>query len=122
GALLGLVCAGITFVFLLVSAFVWLAGRYGALTAGLALGGLFLLITVAALGYALWSRSRTIERAERALAAQRNTPWLDPTLIGGAVRMSRAVGLRRMLPLVAIAALAAGAAMQWSARERPDFQ
>jgi len=33
------------------------------------------------------------------------------------------VGLRRVLPLVAVAILAAGAAMQWSgAREHPDFQ
>jgi uncharacterized membrane protein YqjE len=123
GVLLGLASAGITFAFLLVAVFVWLARRYDALAAGLSLGGLFLLITIIALASAVYSRRRTIERAERALAAQRQTPWLDPRLVGTAVQMSRAVGLRKVLPLVAIAILAAGAAMQWNgAREHPDFQ
>jgi hypothetical protein len=123
GALLGLVSASIAFAFLLVAIFVWLARRFDALTAGFSLGGLFLLITIVALACAVYSRRRTIERAELALAARRHTPWLDPRLVGTAVQMSRAVGLRRVLPLVAIAVLAAGAAMQWSGvREHPDFQ
>ena len=123
GTLLGLASAGITFAFALVTVFVWLARRYDALTAGLLLGGLFLLITIVALAFALYLRRRTIARAELALAAQRHALWLDPRLVGTAVQMSRTVGLRRVLPLVAVAILAAGAAMQWSgAREHPDFQ
>src|SRR6516165_550508 len=59
GALIGLVSAAVTFVFLLVAAFVWLARRFDPLVYSLVLGGIFLLITIFALGYALWSQRRT---------------------------------------------------------------
>ena len=41
GGLLGMVSGAITFVFLLIAAFVWLAQRYDPLIAGLGLGALF---------------------------------------------------------------------------------
>jgi hypothetical protein len=122
GALIGLASAAVTFIFLLVAAFVWLARRYDPLIAGLGLGGIFLLITIFALGYARWSRRRTAQRAKLALALRRGTSWLDPKLLAGAVEVSRIIGLRKMIPLLAIGALAAGAAMQLGGRERPDLQ
>jgi hypothetical protein len=122
GALLGLVSAGVTSAFLLVAAFVWFARKYDALIAGLALGGIFLLITIVALGYAFWSQRRTAERARVALASRRSTSWLDPKLLAGALEVSRTIGLRKMIPLLAIGVLAAGAAMQFTGRERPDLQ
>ena len=122
GALIGLVSAAVTFVFLLVAAFVWLARRFDPLVAGLVLGGIFLLITIFAVGYALWSQRRTAQRARLALASRRSTSWLDPKLLAGALQVSRAIGLRKMIPLLAIGVLAAGAAMQLGGRERPDLQ
>ena len=122
GALIGLVSAAVTFVFLLVAAFVWLARRFDPLVAGLVLGGIFLLITIFAVGYALWSQRRTAQRARLALASRRSASWLDPKLLAGALQVSRAIGLRKMIPLLAIGVLAAGAAMQLGGRERPDLQ
>jgi hypothetical protein len=122
GALLGVVSAITTFVFLLVAAFVWLAKTYDPLIAGLGLGALFLLITIAALAYSLWLHRHTIQQAEQALAAHRKTSWLDPTLIRGAIEVSRTIGLRKMLPLLAIGVLAAGAVMQFNGRQRADLQ
>jgi hypothetical protein len=122
GGLLGLLSAAITFVFLLIAAFVWLAKRYDPLIAGLGLSIFFLLITITMLAYSLWLRRRTIQQAELALAARQTAPWLDPKLVGGAVQLARAIGLRKMLPLLAIGVLAAGAATQWVGRDRPDFQ
>jgi hypothetical protein len=122
GGLLGVVSAAITFVFVLVAAFVWLSDRYDPLIAGLALGALFLLITIAALACCLWLRRRTIERAEIALAARRTaTTWIDPKLLGPALQMSRAIGLRRMVPLLALGFLAAGVAMELSRRESREL-
>ena len=122
GALIGLLSAAVTFVFLLVAAFVWLARRFDPLVAGLVLGGIFLLITIFAVGYALWSQRRTAQRARLALASRRSASWLDPKLLAGALEVSRAIGLRKMIPLLAIGVLAAGAAMQLGGRERPDLQ
>jgi hypothetical protein len=122
GALISLVSAAVTFVFLLVAAFVWLARRYDPLIAGLGLGGIFLLITIFALGYALWSQRRTAQRAKLALASRRGTSWLNPKLLAGAFEVSRTIGFRKMIPLLAIGVLAAGAAMQFGGRERADLQ
>jgi len=119
GALIGLLSAAVTFVFLLVAAFVWLARRFDPLVAGLVLGGIFLLITIFAVGYALWSQRRTAQRARLALASRRSASWLDPKLLAGALEVSRTIGFRKMIPLLAIGVLAAGAAMQLGGRERP---
>src|SRR5215467_1644057 len=107
-ALLAVVFGVLTAGFVLLIAFIWLAERYGALTAALVLAGLFLLVTIIAGISCLWSRRRTIEQAELALAARRNAIWLDPKVLGGTIQVSRAVGWRKLVPLLAVGMLDAG--------------
>jgi hypothetical protein len=121
-ALLAVVFGVLTAGFVLLIAFIWLAGRYGPLTAATALAGLFLLATIIAAICCLWLRRRTIEQAELALAARRNTIWLDPKVLGGAIQASRAVGWRKLVPLLAVGMLAAGVGMEWFGRERPAIE
>jgi hypothetical protein len=118
-ALLATMFAVVTFGFILVTAFIFLADRFDPLIAALALGGFFLLTTIIAVVCALWRHRRTIERAQLALAARRSTPLLDPRLLAGAVQVSRAIGARKLVPLVAIGVLAVGVGMQWYGRGRP---
>ena len=101
----------------LVAIFIALAEWYSPLTAALVMIGCSLLITLIALGCCLQSRRRTIERAELALAASVSTPWLDPRLLGGAVEVGRFLGWRKVVPLLLIAAIAAGAGKQWLSRK-----
>jgi type VI protein secretion system component VasK len=108
--------------FILLTAFIGLAERYDPLTAAMALAGFFLLVTIIALVCCLWSRRRTIERAELALAARRNATWLDPKVLGSAIQVSRAVGWRKFVPLLAVGILAAGVGMEWFGRERADIE
>ena len=119
-ALVAVVFGVVTFGFILATAFIWLADRYEPLIAALALGGFFLLITIIAVACCFWSRRRTIERAELALAARGNVPWLDPGLVAVAMRGSRAIGGRKFVPLIAVGVLAAGIGIQWLARRKPD--
>jgi Ca2+/Na+ antiporter len=84
----GLICAAvaalsaaIAFGFGLLAAFVLLAQRIDSLTAGLALGGLFLAIAMIAGLVAILIRRRTIARTQRELAARRSAHWLDPRLL-----------------------------------------
>ena len=121
-ALLAVVFGVLTAGFVLLIAFIWLAERYCALTAAIVLAGLFLLATIIAAISCLWSRRRTIEQAEMALAARRNALWLDPKVLGGAIHVSRAVGWRKRVPLLAVGMLAAGAGMEWFGRERPQVE
>jgi hypothetical protein len=115
---LAVVFATLTAAFLLLVAFIWLAERYEPLIAAVILAGFFLLVTVVALVCCLRLRRRTIERAELALAARRQAVWLDPKLLGGAIQASRAVGWRRLVPLLALGILAASVGMERSARKK----
>ena len=119
-ALLAVVFGVLTAGFVLLIAFIWLAERYDPLTAAIALAGLFLLATIVAAISCLWSRRRTIEQAELALAARRPAIWLDPKALGGAIQAGRAVGWRKLVPLLAVGMLAAGVGMEWFGRERPQ--
>jgi len=124
--------------------FIWalLAVVFGTLTAGFILligfhlarrtlraadhrGGarrFFLLVTIVALVCCLWSRRRTIERAELALAARRNAAWLDPKLVGGALQVSRTVEGRKLVPLLALGILAASVGMEWFGRDKTKVE
>lgn len=121
-ALLAVVFGVLTAGFVLLIAFIWLAERYSPLTAAIVLAGLFLFATIITAISCLWSRRRTIEQAELALAAHRNAIWLDPKVLGGAIQASRAVGWRKLVPLLAVGMLAAGVGMEWFGRERPQVE
>ena len=112
--------ATVTFGFLLFAAFIWLAERYNPLTAALVLGGFFLLVTIIALISCLLTQRRTVARANVALAARRSTPWMDPKYLGIGMQIGRAVGWRKLLPLAAVAIIAAGLAKEWFGHRAPD--
>jgi hypothetical protein len=117
-AVLALLCAVLTFGFVLVTAFVWLAEKYDPLMAALVLCGLFLLLTIIALLACVWAHNSVIKGARRELAARTTAPWLEPRLIASALQASRAVGGQRLLAIAAVALLAAGIGMQWRRHER----
>ena len=121
-ALLAVVFGIVTAGFVLLIAFIWLAQRYDPLTAATALAGLFLLATIIAAVCCLWSRRRTMEQAELALAARGNATWLDPKVLGSAIQVSRAVGWRKLVPLLAVGVLAAGVGMEWFGRDRAEVE
>jgi fatty acid desaturase len=105
--------------FAIAATFLWLADTYGPLVASLILSGTFLVICVVALVTASTVRRRTKTQAELALAAQRS-PLLDPRLLAGAVQVGRLVGGKRVLPLLALGALAVGIGMHRLNRQTED--
>lgn len=121
-AILAVVCGTVTFAFILVTSYVWLSAWYGPLIAALTLSGFFLLVTIVAVVCCLQSRRRAIERAELALAARRQAPWLDPRLLGGAIQVGGAIGWRKVAPLLVLGVLAAGFGMYWSGRRDVDVE
>lgn len=110
----------IALVFFLIAAFIWLADRYTALTAGLVLGGIFLLVALIALMACLVVRSRNMERARLELAARSSTNFLDPKLMAMGFQVGQAIGWRRLASLAAVGLLAAGLAKEWLARDKPE--
>ena len=116
--LIAALCGAVTFGFIVFAAFIWLAEHYGPLPAALAVGGFFLLGTIGALVACVVLRRRTAERAKLELAARRPSPWLDPRLLGAGLQISRSIGARKLIPLLAVGFFAAALGMQALGRNR----
>jgi hypothetical protein len=112
--------AAVTFGFVLLAAFIWLAERYSPLTAALILGAFFLLLTIIALIACKIAQGRNVQEAKVALAARSNAAsWLDPRYLGVGMQLMRSIGWRRIVPLIAVGVLAAGLAKEWGGRDQP---
>jgi hypothetical protein len=103
------------FVFLCVAGYDWLLPRYGDVSAGLIMTGIFVAIAVIAAIVSAIIRRRVRQRAILARAARAQAPpWLfDPRVLGVAMEAGRSLGWERIIPVALIGFLAA----QW-ARER----
>jgi hypothetical protein len=119
-SVIAVIAATVALIFLCVAAFLWLADRYDAVIAGFLLGCFFVLVALLALLAAMLARRRNQERARLALAARSQASWLDPKLMAVGVQVGQAIGWRRLIPLAAVALLAAGLAKEWSGRDRAD--
>jgi hypothetical protein len=108
--------------FTLFALFIWLAERYSPLTAALVLAAFFLLFAILAGIGALIAHRRTVTEAKLALQARSNSPWLDPTLLPIGLTIFRTIGLRRIVPLVAVGFLAATLAKEWFGGGQDDAE
>jgi hypothetical protein len=100
------------FAFLCVAGYAWLSLQLGAVFAGLAMAGVFLLIALIGAIISAVARRRAKERAilERAARAHASTSWLlDPKMLGVAMQAGRTLGWQRIIPVVLLGFLAA----QW---------
>jgi len=98
------------FVFFCVAGYDWLSLQWGATFAGLAMAGIFLLFALVGAAVCAVSRRRTQERAILARAARAKgltSRLLDPKILGVAVQAGRALGWRRVIPVVLIGFLGA---------------
>jgi hypothetical protein len=111
--LIAVVSLALALGFLCAAAFVWLASRYDAVTAGLVLAGVFLLIAIIAAIAGWITRLRNMERARRELAARSHANWLDPKFLAIGIEIGRTLGWRRIMTLAAAGLFAAGVAKEW---------
>ena len=109
---LGIFASLIAFVFLCVALYDWLALQLNNVFAGLIVAGLFMAVALVAAIAGILARRRAKARAilERAARAQAPSRLLDPRIIGLAVQAGRRFGWQRVLPLAALALVAA----QWA--------
>src|SRR5262249_35755345 len=120
-AVVALVAAIITLAFMIFAVFIWLAQRYGSLTAALVLCGAFLLITIIGLVACSLAHRHTVAQARRELAARSHAPWLDPRYLGIGIQVARAIGWRRVVPLLAVGVLAAVLGREWLGPAQPPI-
>lgn len=104
------------FVFVCVALYDWLALQLGAVIAGLAVAGIFIVIAAICAGFAALTRRRAKERAILARAARAHAQsWLlDPKILATALQAGRALGWQRIVPIALLGFLAA----QWTREHR----
>ncbi|WP_024517591.1 hypothetical protein [Bradyrhizobium sp. Tv2a-2] len=93
--------------FLCAAAFVLVLQSYGAVAACLALAGIFLLIAIiAAVTYTVRKRQMEVRARQRRTKAAHLLA--DPLVLTTGLQIVRAVGLKRLIPLIAIGGVALG--------------
>jgi hypothetical protein len=113
--------AGVTllvaFVFLCAAGFIYIHQNYGPIEACFAGAALFFFLTVLIGGYYMGQRSEVARKAELArLAAKEKTKdrtllqtaLSDPLVLATGLQMIRAVGIKRLLPVLAVGGVALG--------------
>jgi hypothetical protein len=110
------VALSITVAFLCAAAFIYVQQTYGTLPACLAGAGVFFIAAViAAIVYAAQKRKMKREAAARAAARAKATmeaAITNPMLLAAGLQAARSLGVKRLIPLVAIGAIAAGLMMK----------
>ena len=101
-------CIFITIAFLCAAAFIAVLDRYGPVEACLAGAAVFFIVALIASGIYL-VRKRKIEAraAERAKAATHSL-LTDPALLATGIQIVRLVGVKRLIPILAVGGLALG--------------
>ena len=114
----------ITVVFLCAAAFVYVQQIYGTVPACLAGAGVFLTAAViAAIVYAAIKRRMKREAAARAAARAKATmeaAITNPMLLAAGLQAARSLGVKRLIPVVAIGAIALGLMAGRGARPAAD--
>jgi hypothetical protein len=120
-AALAAVAAVMTFIFLCVAGYVWLA-RYFAddVIAALIMAGLFFAMAIIALLSFVLIRRGNIESARSELvlaaAARKQNSLFDPAMLLTGVQVMKAIGFKRLVPIAGAALLAAGIGREIAAR------
>ncbi|MCK1732424.1 hypothetical protein IVA79_00315 [Bradyrhizobium sp. 138] len=102
----------ITTCFLCAAAFISVLNAYGPVQACLAGAGVFFLLTLAA-AVSYWAYKRELRKqaqiaAERAAKSAAQSMLADPVLLATGLQIVRAIGVKRLLPILAIGGVALG--------------
>jgi hypothetical protein len=110
------VAAFITLLFLCAAAFVLVLQNYGLIPACLAGAAFFFLITlISVVTYGI--RRNALRKRAEAAAKSSHSILADPMMVAAGLQIARAIGFKRLIPLLAIGGLALGL---MASRPSPD--
>ena len=98
----------VTTSFLCAAAFVFVLQKYGPVEACLTGAGIFFVVTmIAAVSYMV--RKKQIEtRVKETAKSAAQTMLADPMLVAAGIQVVRAIGVKKLIPILAVGALALG--------------
>jgi predicted acyltransferase len=98
----------IALAFLCAAFFVWVQQNYGPIWACLACAALFVAVALIAAALYAARRRQMRQRGEEMARAARQSVLTNPALLATGVQLVRAVGMKRLVPILAIGGLALG--------------
>ena len=99
---------GITISFLCAAAFVYALQTWGLIEACLTGAGIFLLVAlIAAIGYVV-RKNRVKARAAATAKSAVHSALADPMLVATGIQLVRAIGIKKLIPILAVGGLALG--------------
>lgn len=98
----------ITTSFLCAAVFVLVLQQYGLIQACLAGAAVFFVVALIAGGSYMVRKRQIKERAIAAAKTAAQSPAIDPMMVAAGIQIARAVGLKKLIPILAIGGLALG--------------
>jgi hypothetical protein len=94
--------------FLCAAAFVYVLQRYGLIEACLTGAGVFFVAALIAAGCYMVRKNQIEARAKQAAKSAVHTALADPMLIATGIQLIRAIGIKKLIPILAVGGLALG--------------
>jgi hypothetical protein len=109
----------VAFCFLCAAAFIALLDRYGAIEACLAFAGAFLIL---ALLFAIWYAilKRRAPKPQIAAKSAVQAAISDPMVVAAGLQIVRAIGIKKLIPIIAIGGVALGLMASASSSQRKN--
>ena len=98
----------ITTSFLCAAAFVYVLQNYGLIQACLTGAGIFLVVTLIAAGGYMVRKNRVKAHAKETAKSAVQTALADPMLVAAGIQLIRAIGIKKLIPILAVGGLALG--------------
>jgi hypothetical protein len=98
----------ITLSFLCAAGFIYVLQTYGPIAACLAGAAIFLLVALISAAIYVARKNRARARAAEATKSALHSALSDPMLVTAGIQVIRAVGVKRLIPILALGGLALG--------------
>ena len=98
----------VTASFLCAAAFVFVLQKYGPIEACLTGAGVFFVVTVIAAGCYMVDKNQVKARTAETAKSAVQTALADPMLVAAGIQVIRAIGVKKLIPILAVGGLALG--------------
>lgn len=98
----------VALAFLCAGGFIVLRDQYGIVVACLAGAGLFLVVALIVIGIHMARKRRIEQRAAERAKSTGHALLADPVMLETGIQIVRAIGAKRLLPILAVGGLALG--------------
>jgi hypothetical protein len=101
----------VTISFLCAAAFMFVLEKYGPVQACLTAAAIFFVVTMVAAICYMVRKNQVKVRAEQAAKSTAHTLLADPMLVAAGIQVVRAIGVKKLIPILAVGGLALGLMM-----------